>query len=297
MKKHSLLVKSFILVIGLTLVTGGMVLKAGENEEKIIKIKRFKENANHGWLGVTLSQTKKVEEEDGVKQESNSGVTILSVFEDSAAEKAGLQKGDIIAKINGTEVGDVGEAVEMIGKYMPGDSVKIGILRDGAENEVVAVLGERPEKTEIFINQEMKGDHMIWHSSGKPRLGVELTELSDQLRDYFRVDADRGILVSRVIEETPAEKAGIKAGDVIIALNGKHVKSACEIKKILAGVEKGEVVQVEVMRDGGLIAIPAEIDSEKGKGKCLELRLKGDCKGLKELTKEHLIIIEEEEEE
>jgi serine protease Do len=309
MKKSALLMHALTVGVIVVLFMGAAPAQGGE---KVVKVTKNMKNAGNGWLGVMLSQSVEVKEEDGAKKKVDSGVEIIDVFEDSAAEKAGLAKGDIIVMIDAEEVKEVGEAVKLIGAKNAGDSVVLIVSRDGSDMKLTAVLGERPEK-DTFIYKDLEGMELeklqelkelgklkglkdmefIWQAGGKPRLGVELIELSDQLRDYFKVEEGRGVLISKVIEDTPANRADLKAGDVILSINRTDVDSVSKIKKALGEIEKDGIAEVEVMRDGRVLMLNATIDSEKPKeGKCYKFKTH-DC----EKSKEKIIILEDETEE
>ena len=85
--------------------------------------------------------------------------------------------------------------------------------------------------------------------AGKPRMGVALTELTPQLGEYFGLKDDSGVLISSVIEGSPAEKAGLKAGDVIVSIDGKKTESAGDVIESVAMVKKEGTLDVVVIRD------------------------------------------------
>ena len=94
-------------------------------------------------------------------------------------------------------------------------------------------------------------------------LGVHLTPLSDPLRAYFEAPEGQGVLISAVEKDSPAERAGLKAGDVIIGLDGKTIESARGLIKAMMKVEKGRSVQVELIRDRSRQTITAQPERRK----------------------------------
>jgi len=100
----------------------------------------------------------------------------------------------------------------------------------------------------IYVNEDGDGDAVAGVKRGY--IGVSLVELSDGLRGYFGVDADNGVLVSEAAKGSPAEKAGIRAGDVIVGVNGKSVDSSRAIGEIVREMKKGDTVKVDVRRKG-----------------------------------------------
>jgi len=92
----------------------------------------------------------------------------------------------------------------------------------------------------------------IDESDATPRgfLGVNLSGLTAELRDYFRVPKDTGALIAGIVKDGPADKAGLKAGDVIVAIDGQKVESEREVGKIIAEHKGGDQIRIEVVRDG-----------------------------------------------
>ncbi len=89
-----------------------------------------------------------------------------------------------------------------------------------------------------------------WHFGGGARIGVEIVELTPQLRDFLDVAPKRGVLVSRVLPDSPAAAAGLQAGDVILEADGRKVASRLELVQAVRGAEEGERVELRVSRRG-----------------------------------------------
>jgi predicted metalloprotease with PDZ domain len=227
------------------------------------------EDEGKGWLGVLLAHT--VEMRDG---ETSKEVRIVGVFEDSPAERAGLQKGDVILRVDGAEVGEPGEIAENLGSRRPGQRVNLRVLRDGEEMRVRVRLGERPDDIEKqyaaltgdkrilekFL-QPGEGGEFAWHAMpgakylaqvyarpGGPIIGVRIETLTEQLAGFFGVDG--GVLITEVIAGTPAEKAGLLAGDVVTAAGGEPVRSAGDLQKAIHENGTDTPIRIEVMRRG-----------------------------------------------
>jgi hypothetical protein len=90
---------------------------------------------------------------------------------------------------------------------------------------------------------------ITWHSSRKPLLGVQLVDATPELREHLGGDEDTGILISKILEDTPAEHAGIEVGDLIVAIDGETIEDAGDVRHALLG-KFGANVEVGVIRDG-----------------------------------------------
>ena len=236
-------------VVALVLaLTGALVLLAAE--------KAAPEMKERGFLGVTVQSLGSAEREDlGVKH----GVQVAEVEKGSAAEKAGILKDDVILSVAGEKIRDAQALAEVVREQAPGSAVKIGLWRKNNALEVKAVLGklERPGRSHWSVAPLAK----VFRS--RAYMGVNLLELDADLAAYFSVKAGEGVLVSSVAKDTPAEKAGLKAGDVIVQMNDKTVKESGDIHEALADLKKGDSITVTVVRHGQRQAIKVEPDFDR----------------------------------
>lgn len=193
------------------------------------------------------------------------GVGVSEVVKDSPAEKAGLRKGDVILRFNGEAVTSTRKLNRLVNESSPDQTVQLTISRGGSEQEVSAVLSKRENMTKIFnektreeLRQKMDklknelpktkdGDgRFIFNMGNYRRIGIGTQTLTKQLADYFGVS--EGILVTSVNENSPAAKAGLKAGDVITAVDGEKVDSPGDISRAINKKEDGSVT-LTVVRD------------------------------------------------
>jgi serine protease Do len=186
------------------------------------------------------------------------GVGITQVLADSPAEKAGLRKDDVILRIDGDNVTSVRKLNRLVSEIAPDQSAKITISRNGAEQEVTATIGKRksPIVARDLFSQEPKawkfegplfdkltnnGDDLTFMFGNSRRIGVSTVELTKQLAEYFGIADGRGVLVTSVSEDGPAAKAGLKAGDVITAVDGQAVDSPGDIARAINSKKEGDV--------------------------------------------------------
>jgi serine protease Do len=188
------------------------------------------------------------------------GVGITQVMQDSPAEKAGLRKDDVVLRLDGENVTSVRKLNRLVSEIAPDHSVRITISRNGAEQEITATIGKRKNTSRVrdLLSQEPK----TWKSEGllvgrdnfpdnngdltfnlgnSRRIGVSTMELTKQLADYFGIADGRGVLVTSVSEDGPAAKAGLKAGDVITAVDGEAVDSPGDIARVINRKKEGDV--------------------------------------------------------
>ena len=223
------------------------------------------EVAKKAFLGVYLQDIDE-DTQEALDLQSAEGVLVEGVADGSAADKAGLKEQDVIISFNGQEVDDSDELQEVIAEHKAGDNVKIKVLRDGEEKVYTAELGKSQDIEDFEISIPQPGDLRTFSftvpSFNRPRMGVQISDLSQQLGDFFGVKNGEGALVTEVIEESPAEKAGLKAGDVIIRIDDEKIKSSADVHEALEGKDKGDKVNVEVVRDKGTHSLTVTVELE-----------------------------------
>jgi serine protease Do len=188
-----------------------------------------------------------------VTAKTNKGVKVEEVSKNSGAEKAGLQKGDIITKIDDVEIDDPDDLTKTIRKHKPEAKVTITYERDGKSDKVTATLGKKKSITTKTFNYDNFGrqfdmlpdfkmgfeGHPLFYDA-KPRLGIKAQETED----------GKGVKVLTVESESPAEKAGIKQDDVITEFDGKKTNSADELAAAARESRDKSSVKVTFNRNG-----------------------------------------------
>ncbi|MBK8341213.1 MAG: PDZ domain-containing protein [Flavobacteriales bacterium] len=168
---------------------------------------------------------------------------MTGIVEGSPAEGAGLKEGDVITAIDGKEVRDEGSLLDVLAEHEAGQTVKVTYYRSGKKQDVEAVLAERKEE-EHWKSMDWSwnddGEPYTWNSGPRAYLGVNGGE-DEQ-------DGDGGALVAAVVEGSAAEKMGIKEDDRITAINGTRVLNFTTLAELVADLEPGAEVNVDVQR-------------------------------------------------
>jgi serine protease Do len=188
------------------------------------------------------------------------GVGVTQVIQDSPAEKAGLRKDDVILRLDGENITSVRKLNRLVSEIAPDHSVRITVSRNGAEQEITATIGKRKNSNNVrgFLSPESRtwkwegplvdhgdlfekhGDLMFTLSNSR-RVGVSTMQLTKQLAEYFGIANGRGVLVTAVTDDGPAAKAGVKAGDVITAIDGEEIDSPGDISRVINRKKEGEI--------------------------------------------------------
>ncbi len=151
-----------------------------------------------------------------------------------------------------------------------GDDADCGDEGADCERRMV-VIGDDGEQVEIGGDAVWAGDHghhgmHRLHHGKSGFLGVQMTELTPELRAHFGVPEDAGVMVSKVVDDSPASRAGVQVGDIISAVDGEAVGSAGALARAIRGREDGEAATLEIWRDGGLETLTANLEVREGHG-------------------------------
>lgn len=223
-----------------------------------------KGRVQRGWLGIRF---------DKVTFE------IVEVEEESPAELAKLELGDIILQIQGKDVTSGEMIVHEIRSRKPGQTITLKIERDGKEQDIQIRLGEYTEE-DVWREMEQRFPRLFVPESRKmievePRqklrlgfetrkyIGVNLRPLNTELAEYFGVKEGKGLLVGGVGEDTPAAKAGLKVGDILVKADGKELAVNSDLTRILQEKEKGDKIKLEFYRDKKKRSVEVEVAEEE----------------------------------
>ena len=211
------------------------------------------------WLGVEPREVTSDNAKE-LKLPGERGVVLGRIAPDSPASKSGLRENDVVTEINGQQVEGAMQFRRMIREIPAGRSVQLTVWRDGHTQKINVTLGKAeelrrnmtrmapgmagafafhvpdfpdlPEVAEIPQMPSMEADGLMLYA-GHPRLGIDAEDLAGQLGSFFGAPDGEGILVRSVNSGSPAEKAGVKAGDVITSLNGERIRSVGDLRQKL----------------------------------------------------------------
>jgi membrane-associated protease RseP (regulator of RpoE activity) len=290
----------FMVGKSLTFLVLGLVMSATAYSQQSPEAKKENEKSarafawsfagDGGYLGV---QTEEVTKDNfsrfGLRDVR--GVAVEKVIEDSPAASAGIQNGDVIVRFNGEEITSVRKLTRLIGEVDPDHKANVTILRGGREREITVVLGKRPMpkfadgnftftippmgKMELPEMGKLptlpKGElprvfapggegNVFTIHGGARQIGIGIMPLTKQLAEHFRVES--GAMISEVRENSPASKAALRAGDIIVEADGKPIKGQFDLIRAISEKKEGDV-QLTIVRDGHRQTIP--VTPEAGK--------------------------------
>lgn len=234
-----------------------------------------------GWLGVEIGEVTAEKAKD-LKFAEARGVEVIDVEPDGPAAKAGLKEHDVITRYDGQVVEGTVQFRRLVRETPSGRNISLAISRNGSTQDISVELGDRSS----FYEKKMKGKMrdfgnayaftepnfdfhfdtpgVFGEMDGRaPVLGISAEDLSGQLGTYFGAPNGTGILVREVRSGTAAEKAGLKAGDVIVKVNGNPVGSLSELRQQLRDKSEEKTVSLGILRKGSEMNVPVTIEKPK----------------------------------
>jgi len=187
--------------------------------------------SNKAFLGVTSEMVEQ-------------GAKITGITKASAAEKAGLQIGDIITKIGAEKIDEKNGLFTAIGKYKPEEKIMITYIRNGAEATTEAALDKNKTSNIVTWNSEgfdmeaPEGMHFFNSFPRTPKVGLQIED----------VEEGDGVKILGVDENTPAEKAGLKKDDVLTEIDGANLKNVDELRIKMKAFKEGDSFKVKYKR-------------------------------------------------
>jgi serine protease Do len=235
-----------------------------------------------GYMGVALREVASAEL-DALKLADQGAARVERVSPDSPAAKAGFKEGDVVVRFDGVPVASARQLARAVAEAAPGRRVKVDVRRGSTPMTLQVVVGEKECRDERprELAERFRGleglDHLpdltarlpevtkdfrelLVDPAGPRRLGIRYQEITGQLARYFRVEREHALLVTHVDEGSPAEKAGLKAGDIVLGIDGKDLHDAGDLRRRVSSAENADV-RLQVQRDGKPIEITVTLRS------------------------------------
>jgi serine protease Do len=224
---------------------------------------------------------------EGLDYSGPGGVLVSRVVRDGPADRGGVRKGDLIVRLNSRVVASAAELQDVVRSAKVGQTMAVQVFRDGAERTLSVTLGTRPTDEEMETPEapeapepseapfameilpehlqefDLPGDRTIRVFTdvvNRGRLGVRIESLSPALGDYFGLKDGKGVLVLEVLEDTPAQRAGLEPGDVITRAGDRVVSKGEDLVEALRGKE-GKVA-LRVVRHGTPRTVEATLEKQ-----------------------------------
>jgi Do/DeqQ family serine protease len=206
---------------------------------KVVTQLKEKGRVIRGRIGVSIKPTPLTEDDkDAFKLENKNGALVVGVEKGSPAEKAGLQKYDVIVEVNGEKVTDSNNLKLKIANIEPGKKVEIKVIREGKE-QAFSVTVEELDPAEAKVETK---------SSDKD-LGFTIRELTPTLARRYGLETQEGLIITQVRRYSEADRKGLAAGDIILEVNRKKVVTVDELERMMGQFDSGQAIILLVRRE------------------------------------------------
>ena len=277
MKKTKIVAAVALGVLALA-VAGWAAAGSRAPEQRAVEVVRVG-TGRVAWLGVALEDVD-ASQAGSLKLEAAQGARIQRVEPGSPAEKSGLAQGDVVLRFDGEHVRSAAQLARLVRETPAGRRLELEVWRDGAARKLSAELADQGSRRRADAEDEAfelrvppPGDlpeapRFSWRGfghglrglegleglesfgAGPRRRGVAFQEIGGQLARYFELEGDRGLLVTDVDEGSPAAKAGLRAGDVLLAFDQKRLEDAGDLRDAVRRAENGKPLLLDVLRHG-----------------------------------------------
>jgi serine protease Do len=211
------------------------------NEARLVMTQLIKTGrVVRGWLGVAIQDvTDELATSFGVRERE--GVLIADVIKGGPADKAGVRPGDVVVEFNGTKIKEVPDLQRRVAGVAPGETVKLTVVRDKQPVSVSVAIGEMPsEETAVAaVERETEG------------LGMQVETLSPDASERLGLPFSQGLIVTDVASGGPADRAGLRRGDVILEVDRRPVTDLAALRRALAAAPVDKAVLLYLHRPGG----------------------------------------------
>jgi S1-C subfamily serine protease len=230
--------------------------------KKILKTGR---DIQTGWLGVLLWN---------VEPGTGTGIVIRSVEPHSPADKAGLTAWDLLQKYNGKEIQSVRQLIQLVEETSIGSKADIEITREGNQKTLtVTIEARKPEQNNLRLRRDLSqlglpSAPMPAEPEDNPpplKVGLEVAELTPKLASFLKIPGQSGLVVTDVVEQSPAGRAGVRIGDAIVTLNGQAFPDPLSLASHFQNNGIDSQLIMKILRKGQEQTIAIQVDETRNR--------------------------------
>lgn len=200
-----------------------------------------------GWIGVSI-QTITPEIAQGLGVKETTGALVADVVPDGPAAAAGVARGDIIVSFDGKAIKNISDLSRLVAETAVGKTVPVKIMRSGKETELQLTVAEMAEEKIRTQKSGMETD-----------LGIAVEEINPHLQSQYGIKDRKGVVIVEVASGSPADMAGLQAGDVVKELNRKAIGNLSDYEKAMAKIQKGKPILLLIRRGGQAMYVTIEV--------------------------------------
>jgi serine protease Do len=201
-----------------------------------------------GWLGVVI-QPVTPELKDKLKLSTEKGALVADVVEGGPAEKAGIERGDVIVTFDGKEISESDDLPYIVASTPVGKTVTVEVIRKGQRKSIQVEIGELEEEEKPQVASE-----------ARPNLGLTVREITPELARNFGLSETSGVVIVQVQANSPAQEAGLAPGDLILELDQVEVKDLEQFNKMTEGYKAGDTILFLIKRRGSTLFLTLTVE-------------------------------------
>jgi serine protease Do len=200
-----------------------------------------------GWIGVSIqSLTPELARSFGLKEPT--GALVSSVNQGEPAEAGGLKAGDIIVSFDGKKIGVLNDLPRTVAVTPPGKRVQVIVIRDDKRKTLTVKVGTKREEGELVTAKDSEGKRA-------GRMGLRVETVTSEMALRLGLGNIAGVIISQVAEDSPAEEAGLKRGDVIREINRRPVTGVKDYKRAVSSAKSAELLFLIQRRDSVIYVV------------------------------------------
>jgi serine protease Do len=232
---------------------------------------REKGKVARGYLGITVNDLSPDLIQGFGLPAGQKGALVQQVQPKTPAGKAGVQAGDVVVALNGKPIEGSAQLTRSISAIPPGGKAGLEVLRDGKKKEITVTVGTRPDEEALVRGEVPEGGEEPAGPApeAKPRevkLGVKLAPLSPEMGREMNLEAgEKGVVVAEVVPDSPAERAGLQRGDLILEVGKEKVSKPEQVVAAVSKMKAGHVVLLRVKRGGSAVYVPVRLEKAEEK--------------------------------
>ena len=219
---------------------------------------------------------------DKLDIDAEEGVVVVKVVEDGPADDAGIESGDVIVSISGSDIETVSDVRAAVTDASVGNTLAFTVQRDGSASTYNVTVGERPAREGKIGSKSKSRSQEKSGSLGSAGIGATIASLNADLAEKLEIETEEGVVVLSVRDGSPADDAGLQKGDVIVSVDGETVDGISDVTQTVRGAEVGDTLTITVDREGENANLSLSVTVEEGygfRGMALNLRGLGNIRG------------------
>ncbi len=213
--------------------------------KSILSQLKDKGEVTRGWLGVMVQKITP-ELAESFNLSGKDGALVGDVIPNGPAEKSGIKSGDVIIKFDGKEVKTMEVLPKIVAATPPGKKVPVEVIRDG--------------KTQVVdVTLDVLKDENLKVAAAKDPLGIQVQEITEELRQSLNLKTNEGVLISDVAPGEPGGEAGLRRGDVIAEIKREPVRNLADYNRLIGNLKAGDNALMLIKRGGTTIYIAVKL--------------------------------------